>query len=154
MSNDSSNTLLAFLLGAVVGGVAAVLLTPTSGPEMRRRVGDAADRFREDARDLADAASRAASEAARDSRDRVRRVTEQASERFGKTVDEARRGAGAQRAALLRAYEEGKQAYERELGGEGEAGDDSPAKEKKASAGKKKASAKEDKEAGTDEPGG
>ncbi len=40
MRDDSSNVLVAFLLGTVVGGVTALLLAPSSGEETRRKLSE------------------------------------------------------------------------------------------------------------------
>jgi gas vesicle protein len=49
MTNHRTNEdLLAFLLGAVVGAGAALLLAPQSGEETRRRIGDTARRLGHD----------------------------------------------------------------------------------------------------------
>ncbi len=38
--NDTANVLVAFLLGAVTGGVAALLLAPSSGEETRKKLAE------------------------------------------------------------------------------------------------------------------
>ncbi len=38
MKKETSNVLVAFLVGAVAGGVAALLLAPASGEETRRKI--------------------------------------------------------------------------------------------------------------------
>jgi gas vesicle protein len=53
-TNDTRSiapVLVGFALGAVVGGVAALLLAPASGENTRRRLGDAARRLSREARD-------------------------------------------------------------------------------------------------------
>jgi gas vesicle protein len=40
MKKETSNVLVAFLAGAAVGGVAALLLAPTSGEETRKKIAD------------------------------------------------------------------------------------------------------------------
>lgn len=57
MDREGTNTVLAFLLGAVAGGVTALLLAPAAGPETRRRISDGAKRLWEDASRFADQAS-------------------------------------------------------------------------------------------------
>jgi gas vesicle protein len=46
-NNGALMLFLAFVGGALVGGTAAVLFTPCSGPEARRRIGSAARGSRE-----------------------------------------------------------------------------------------------------------
>ena len=53
-TNDTRSiapVLVGFAIGAVVGGVAALLLAPASGESTRRRLGNAARRLSRDARD-------------------------------------------------------------------------------------------------------
>jgi gas vesicle protein len=40
MKKETSNVLVAFLVGAVAGGVAALLLAPASGAETRKKLAD------------------------------------------------------------------------------------------------------------------
>lgn len=40
MKRETSNVLVAFLLGAVAGGVTALLLAPASGAETRKKIKD------------------------------------------------------------------------------------------------------------------
>jgi gas vesicle protein len=59
MSNDRTTSAMqvlgAFLLGAIMGGAAALLLTPKSGPELRAEIADrakkTADQVREQVRE-------------------------------------------------------------------------------------------------------
>jgi gas vesicle protein len=48
MSDNRSDALMAFLLGAAVGAGVALLLAPQSGEETRRRIGDVARRVGDD----------------------------------------------------------------------------------------------------------
>lgn len=48
MSDQRSDTLLAFLLGAAVGAGVALLLAPASGEETRKKLGDQARRLGDD----------------------------------------------------------------------------------------------------------
>ena len=43
--NNRNDALTSFLLGAAIGAGVALLLAPETGPEMRRRIGEAANRF-------------------------------------------------------------------------------------------------------------
>ena len=45
MSDHRGDTLTTFLLGAIIGAGAALLLAPDAGPETRRRLGEAANRL-------------------------------------------------------------------------------------------------------------
>jgi gas vesicle protein len=56
--------LVGFALGAVVGGVIALLLAPASGEKTRRKLGNAARRMGRDARQTFDDAREAAADAA------------------------------------------------------------------------------------------
>jgi gas vesicle protein len=48
MSDNRTDALMAFLLGAAVGAGVALLLAPASGEEMRRKLSDSARRLGED----------------------------------------------------------------------------------------------------------
>jgi len=45
MSDNRNDALTSFLLGAAIGAGVALLLAPEAGPDMRRRLGDAANRL-------------------------------------------------------------------------------------------------------------
>lgn len=47
MNRETSNVLLGFLVGAVAGGVAALLLAPSSGKETRQKIVDGLGRTRD-----------------------------------------------------------------------------------------------------------
>lgn len=47
MNRETSNVLLGFLVGAVAGGVAALLFAPSSGKETRQKIVDGLGRTRE-----------------------------------------------------------------------------------------------------------
>ncbi|MFA6093875.1 MAG: YtxH domain-containing protein [Elusimicrobiota bacterium] len=51
-NNHSGETVLAFLVGGIVGAAVGLLLAPCSGEETRRRLGGWVDEKREKARDL------------------------------------------------------------------------------------------------------
>ena len=51
MKRETSNVLVAFLLGAVAGGVTALLLAPASGAETRKKLSDALNRAKDKALD-------------------------------------------------------------------------------------------------------
>ncbi len=105
MSNDGSSTLLAFLLGAVTGGVAALLLAPTSGRELRQKMGEGAEKARA-----------TALESARQASQKVTEKYEETTERARELVTGAKEGAEFRGKAVKEAFKEGKAAYERELG--------------------------------------
>ncbi len=105
MSNDGSSTLLAFLLGAVTGGVAALLLAPTSGRELREKIGEGAEKARSTTVDTTRQASQKVSE-----------KYEETTERARKLATDAKEGAEVRGKAVKEALREGKAAYERELG--------------------------------------
>lgn len=45
MSDNRNDALTSFLLGAAIGAGVALLLSPEAGTEVRRRIGEAANRF-------------------------------------------------------------------------------------------------------------
>lgn len=101
---DTKDFLVAFLAGATAGGLAGLLLAPTSGNDLRRRIGEAAEKTRDDAKA------------------RARKVGEKMNETYDATADRARELVGeawasaeTHRMALKLALEEGIAAYEREL---------------------------------------
>lgn len=51
MKRETSNVLVAFLLGAVAGGVTALLLAPASGAETRKKIGEALKHAKDKAAD-------------------------------------------------------------------------------------------------------
>ena len=51
---DATNVLVAFLLGAVAGGVSALLLAPESGPDTRKRISDSLRKAKDKAREEID----------------------------------------------------------------------------------------------------
>lgn len=101
---DTKEFLVAFLAGAAAGGLAGLLLAPSSGDDLRRKIGEAADKTRDDAKT------------------RVRAVGERVNETYDATTERAREMVGqawasaeTHRMALKQALEEGIAAYEREL---------------------------------------
>jgi len=91
---ENGNKMVAFLLGAAAGGIAALLFAPSSGADTRRRLGDGAGRARH-------AVGTKAHEVGDMARTRVRQVREGARHQVG---------------AVRGAMSEGKEAYRRELG--------------------------------------
>lgn len=104
MSNDGSNTLLAFLAGAIAGGAAALLFAPMSGRELRGKIGEGAEKARTTALETAQQAREKANE-------RYQEATEKARE----LATGARESAEARGKAVQEAFKEGKAAYEREI---------------------------------------
>lgn len=109
--DNNKNTMTAFLLGLIAGGVTALLLAPDSGRETRRRV-------REGVRQGTDAAA----ERARRVREQVGSYTEEVRRQAQNLSGTARDTAGgisskasAQVEAVKEAWHEGKEAYRREL---------------------------------------
>jgi gas vesicle protein len=51
---DATNVLVAFLLGAVAGGMTALLLAPESGPDTRKRISDSLRKAKEKAKEEID----------------------------------------------------------------------------------------------------
>ena len=49
MNRETSNVLLGFLVGAVAGGVAALMFAPSSGRETRQKIVDGLGRTRDKA---------------------------------------------------------------------------------------------------------
>ena len=104
MSNEKSHTLMAFMLGAVAGGVAALLLAPASGRELREKIGEGAEKVRATTLDTAHQAG------------------EKVTQKYGETTEKARElaasvreSADAHGKAVKEALKEGKSAYDREL---------------------------------------
>ena len=104
MKSETSNTLLAFLVGVATGGITALLLAPTSGTELRRKIGESADKAREDAL-----------KTAREAGQKVAKAYEETAERARDVAGEVKATAEAQREAVKQAFKEGKAAYDKEL---------------------------------------
>ena len=104
MSNQGSNTVMAFLLGAAVGGVAALLLAPSSGRELREKIGEGADKARAKTLDTA-----------REAREKVVAKYEEGTEKARELAVSAKDSAEHHGKAVKEAFKEGKAAYEREL---------------------------------------
>jgi gas vesicle protein len=104
MSNEGSNSLMAFLLGALTGGVAALLFAPSSGRELREKIGESAEKARATAQDTA-----------RQTRERVHEKYEEGTEKARELATSARESAETRGKAVKEAIKEGKAAYEREL---------------------------------------
>lgn len=104
MNNNSNNTVLAFLLGAATGGLAALLLAPTSGKNLRDRIGEQAGKAGSEAARLASQTRAAAIGGYRE-----------AARRTEKVVDDTSTKAKAGKKAVVDAVAEGKASYAREI---------------------------------------
>jgi gas vesicle protein len=93
---SAANTIAAFVLGAVTGAAVAILMTPASGDEVRRQIGDRAREARDRANEAARQARERAADAARQGREFVDRQKEHitaAVERGRDAYQQARTGA-------------------------------------------------------------
>lgn len=69
--NSGANLVLTFALGALVGAALTALLTPYTGPEARRRLGQMKDDLEDRAEDMADSARQRVRDAVDRGRDYV-----------------------------------------------------------------------------------
>lgn len=104
MSQQGSNTVMAFLLGAAVGGITALLLAPSSGRELREKIGEGADKART-----------RAIETAREAREKVTEKYGEGTEKAREVAASLRESAESHGTAVKEAFKEGKAAYDREL---------------------------------------
>ena len=104
MKNKSLNTPLVFMLGAATGGIAALLLAPTSGRELRERIGEDTEKLR-----------LATTEKAREARDKMTEKYRDTAQQGRELVASAKENTDAYREAVKGAVKEGKAAYDREL---------------------------------------
>jgi len=102
--SKTSDTVFAFLLGAVAGGVVALLLAPEKGEVTRGKIRKGATDLYGKGRDLVDRGQREVTE-------KVGQVGEKARERLQDVTDGARH----QLEAVKGAVAEGKEAYRREM---------------------------------------
>ena len=98
------DTLLAFLIGAVAGGVAGILLAPEKGSETRRKLCKGAGELYEKGEKIFEETSHALGEKAHD-------ITDAARTKAGELGGAARHQVDAVKAAVA----EGREAYRREL---------------------------------------
>ena len=103
MSSNNDHTVMAFILGAAAGGLAALLLAPESGRDTRRRLRDGAE-------DYYDRGSDRVRELAGDTRDRASDVSDTVKDH----VSGVGRTARTQVEAMREAAEEAKEAYLKE----------------------------------------
>lgn len=111
MSNDPLDndgrmraSALSFLAGAALGGVTALLMAPTSGRELRARIGDEAESRKDAARDRV-----------KDLSERAGRTVHDLSERATETYEQSRAATAARRDAVGEAFRAGLEAYEKAL---------------------------------------
>jgi gas vesicle protein len=104
MRNESSHTLMVFLLGAVAGGVTALLFAPTSGRELRDKIGEGANKARD-----------SALESAKQARVKATETYEAGTERARELKDSAKENAEVHVKAVKQAVKKGKAAYDKEL---------------------------------------
>ena len=102
--SKTSDTVLAFLLGAVAGSVAALLLAPEKGEVTRGKIRQGAADLYGKGRDLVDKSQKELSE-------KVSHVGEKAREKMADVSEGARH----QLEAVKGAVAEGKEAYRREM---------------------------------------
>jgi gas vesicle protein len=69
---------LGVLVGTLIGGVAALLLAPTSGKKLRRKISDKAEDFYEDAQEYYETGKDKAGEIYREGKKRVSDIVEDA----------------------------------------------------------------------------
>ena len=91
--NNANSNLTSFVLGALAGGVTALLFAPMSGARLREQIAERRDEIKERTNETA----RVAADKARES------------------IDGARDAAKHKAAAVSEAIDEGKAAYKREL---------------------------------------
>jgi len=75
---DSNERVSLFLLGIMVGGVTALLLAPTSGKKLRRKISDKAEDFYDEAQEYYESGKEKVEELYRDGRKRVSNIVEDA----------------------------------------------------------------------------
>lgn len=73
-----SSFLLGVIVGGVIGGVTALLLAPTSGKKLRRKISDKAEGFYEDAQEYYESGKDKIGELYRDGRKKVSNIIEDA----------------------------------------------------------------------------
>jgi len=80
MSSDdrASSFLLGVIVGGFLGGVTALLLAPTSGKKLRRKISDKAENFYEDAQEYYESGKDRVEDLYRDGRKRVSDIVEDA----------------------------------------------------------------------------
>jgi gas vesicle protein len=115
MSSDRDHSMMSFLLGAAVGGIAALLFAPRSGQETRRQLSETAgslqDRGVAAVRSVADDARSLTSETTT----KVREKAGEVSELVRDTVHDAASSARGQVDAVKEATSEAKRAYQKEM---------------------------------------
>jgi gas vesicle protein len=97
-----------FLAGLAIGAGLALLLTPQSGPELRRKIRRTARRAQHAAEDLAADVKVKARDIATEARHRAGELVTEARHELDNRVDEARHALGRRKRELSRAVDAGK----------------------------------------------
>jgi gas vesicle protein len=100
-NNGGGAAILGMLIGGVIGAGLALLFTPVSGEEARRRIRSTSTGLRDRTADLVD-----------DGRDRLSDLVEDSRERVNEMVTESRAEISQAVSGLRGVVEEGKRAYE------------------------------------------
>ncbi|ULA65066.1 MAG: YtxH domain-containing protein [Nitrospira sp.] len=100
---SSATVLVAFLSGAALGAVAALLLAPQSGRESREQLRGYARRAEDNLRDFAGRAE-----------DNLRDLAGRAGETFDEVVEQGKEYVDAKKSVLREAFEAGRDAMKRE----------------------------------------
>jgi len=104
MTKRWSNPMTMFLLGAATGGLAALLFAPSSGRELRKKIGENSEKLRATAAKKMDEA-----------RGQVTEKYEETARRAGELAAGAKESAETYRHAVQTAVKKGKAAYDKEL---------------------------------------
>ncbi|HKK69740.1 MAG TPA: YtxH domain-containing protein [Candidatus Krumholzibacteria bacterium] len=112
---SKENTALAFVAGALAGGITALLLAPQSGRETRAVVQDTARDSVEQGREKVEHAANTAAERTREAAESVADRTRHASETVAETASHATDTAQDRVEATREAFEAGREAYAEEL---------------------------------------
>ena len=115
MSSDRDSSTMSFLLGAAVGGIAALLLAPRSGEETRRRLREEAETLQDRGAAAVKAATEEARTLASETTETVKEHAEAVEDQLKSTVDDATGTARGQVDAVREATTEAKRAYRKEM---------------------------------------
>lgn len=115
MSSERDSSTMSFLLGAAVGGIAALLLAPRSGKETRRRLREEAEALQDRGAAAVQTASEEARALAAETGETVKDRAEAVEEQLKSTVDDATGSALGQVDAVREATSEAKRAYRKEM---------------------------------------
>jgi gas vesicle protein len=104
MTKKWASPITLFLLGAATGGLAALLFAPSSGRELREKIGEGSEKLRA-----------AAAEKVGEVREQVAEKYQETTRHAGELADGAKKSAEAYGHAVKKAVKKGKAAYDREL---------------------------------------